>query len=358
MEPTQKVTGPAIETAGKADSEPAGGCRWQAKSWLLTYSQSKLSKEAVRSHLTSLKPVEKLAIGEEKHQDGNTHFHAVVVYTQKTNNCNVRYWDIQGEHPNVKTLGRGQKNFVRAVKYVTKEDDSPIIEGFDLETMDQKKEGEYGLMVEALKAGAKAEEIRQKYLGTYLRCKRNVREVIQELEMDEWKKSRLSWRGVKCNVPEIQEWLNSHIKKELSNPLPQLWITGPTGVGKSSMMEFLKKYLMLYPIPTDTWLDGYENGAFDLMYIDEYRDKHYTIEKLNKLSDGHTYVFPVKGSQVVKTDPLPLIVLSNHSIDNCYQKVRDRFPQVHEALKRRFLEVYVGADVLISIEEADTEVVE
>lgn len=356
MEPTKEVT--SQEGATTPVTANCGNCRWQSKSWLLTYSQSKLTKEAVQAHLQSLRPVEKLVIGEEKHQDGNTHFHAVVVYETRTNSTNPRYWDIQGEHPNVKKLSWGCQNLIRAVKYVTKEDEEPIVVGLDLDNLEKEKVGEYGRMIQAMQDGATQAQIRQQFLGSYTRCKRNVQEVIQELQMDVYKKSRLQWKGVTCNVKEIEDWLNSHIKKQLdpTNLLPQLWISGPPGVGKSSLIHFLKKYLTIFAVPKDGWLDGYEDGQYDLIVIDEFRDRQYEYTMINKLADGFEYTFAVKRSQVIKKDPLPMIICSNYSMSNTFKKVREilsPFP-----MDRRFLEVYVSEGTLIEIKEKDTEVVE
>lgn len=342
-----------------ADTQNASGsggkCRWHAKNWLITYPQSKLSREEVQNHLSSIKAIEKLVVGQENHQDGNIHFHAFVEYKDKIDSKNVRLWDIKGEHPNVKSVGRGKKNLRNVVKYCTKEDETPLIVGFDLAELENLP-GEYGTMIQAIKDGANMMTVRQEYTGSYLRYKRGIKELIAELQQDRQKKLKLKWKPVKSNVPEIAQWLNDHIRRERENPLPQLWISGPPGVGKSSLVTFLMKYLTCFQVPTDKWLCGYQDGEYDLLVIDEFRDKNYPLQKVNKLADGKAHVFETKGGQVNKTDPLPLIVLSNYTLENTYRKVRSEM--IGEfTLDRRFHEVYVPAGILISVEE-DTEVVE
>lgn len=348
---TSKDTGADTQNV----SENGAKCRWNAKSWLLTYSQSKLSKEELQSHLSSMKEIEKLAVGHEHHQDGNSHFHCVVVFKSKVDSRNPKYWDLKGEHPNVKSLKRGPKNFLNAVSYVTKEDPEPLIVGFDLDELQSLRPGEYGRMIQAIKDGADLPSIRENFLGSYLRYKRNVRETVLELRQDALKKQCLPWKGIKSNIPEIQEWVNTRVRKP-RYPLPQLWITGPPGIGKSSLISFLKKYLTTYPVPTDKWMCGFEDDQFDLLYIDEFQCKNYPLTKLNKVADGMNHNFETKGGQTQMTKPVPMIILSNYSLSSSYSRLRSEcvgdFP-----LDRRFTEVYIPDGVLISVEE-DTEVVE
>lgn len=298
-------------------------------------------------------------MGQEKHQDGNVHYHAALRFSRKIDSRDTKYWDIQGEHPNVKAVRRGNKNWVRAVKYVTKEDQDPLIQGFDLNELEAANPGEFGRMVDAIKAGASYEELLMgEHLGPLIRHKRSVCEVIQDLAMVNTKRTRQEWRKVTCNIPEIETWLNEHIKVHRENPLPALWITGAPGVGKSSLIEFLEKYLVTYPVPNEQWLDGWRNKEYDLIVCDEFIDKQMPDTKLNKLADGKTYKFPTKGNHVLKQDDkTPMIVCSNYSMFNSYRKKRSTCDEGRLPLDRRFTEVYVPAGTMIEIKEAETEVI-
>lgn len=347
----------ATGTATPSANASGGNCRWCAKSWLLTYPQTKLTREEVQNHLSSIREIEKLVVGQEHHQDGNLHLHAFVEFKTKLDNRNVRLWDIKGEHPNVKSVGRGMKNLRNVVKYCTKEDETPLVVGFDLSELNHLP-GEYGTMIQAIKDGASVMTVRQEFTGSYLRYKRGVKELIAELAQDAAKKKKLEWKPVKSNVPEVAQWLNDHIRKEREDPLPQLWISGPPGVGKSSLVRFLNKYLTLYPVPKDKWMCGYEDGQYDCMIIDEFRDKNYPLQKLNALAANDLgFKFESKGGQIVKEQPLPLIVLSNYAKENTYRKVRSDNMIGEFTLDRRFIEVYIPAGTLLSVEQ-DTEVVE
>lgn len=107
--------------------------RLQAKAFFLTYSQSRLSKEVVLQILKELGRTKRVVVGHEHHQDGNTHFHALVEYLS-TKDVSTSHFDIQGEHPNIKMWSRdgGSTYEVWLLNhwgYCHKEDVAPLKEG-------------------------------------------------------------------------------------------------------------------------------------------------------------------------------------------------------------------------------------
>jgi len=105
--------------------------RLSVKAYLLTYSQTKLTKSQLYAFLTSGPDVERLIIGEEKHQDGNPHLHAYVVYA-KQREVTYHAFDIGGEHPNIgthRTGGNPQVSHWNCWQYCKKEDPEPLVKG-------------------------------------------------------------------------------------------------------------------------------------------------------------------------------------------------------------------------------------
>lgn len=105
--------------------------RLSTKAYLLTYSQTALSKVTLYAFLTSGPAVERLIVAEEKHQDGNPHLHAYIVYA-KQRDVTFHSFDIGGEHPNISTHKVGSnpvKSHWNCWQYCQKEDDSPMILG-------------------------------------------------------------------------------------------------------------------------------------------------------------------------------------------------------------------------------------
>lgn len=134
---------------------------------------------------------------------------------------------------------------------------------------------------------------------------------------------------------QIVEWLNLNIKIKRTFKQKQLYIYGPPNMGKTSLVHFLEKYLMIYRIPPDEdFYDDYEDGVYDLMVLDEFRGNK-RVQWLNILLEGSFLPLRKKGSQYLKKDNLPIIILSNFSLEDSYQNVNRHQPERLESLKAR-----------------------
>jgi len=103
-----------------------------ASTILLTYSQTgELTKEDVLYTLQErLKPFD-YAIGQEHHEDGGWHIHALIkAKTGKFDTVDASIFDVSTPessfHPNIQTIKRGKAHFDRAHDYVEKEDRDPL----------------------------------------------------------------------------------------------------------------------------------------------------------------------------------------------------------------------------------------
>lgn len=85
--------------------------------------------------------IEYLIVGQEKHADGGLHLHAYVIY-KKPRDTTYATFDLEGEHPNIKTHRPGRKDQQTSHEdcrtYCSKEDPSPIIQG-KFPTVSQKR---------------------------------------------------------------------------------------------------------------------------------------------------------------------------------------------------------------------------
>jgi len=119
-------------------------------------------------------------------------------------------------------------------------------------------------------------------------------------------------------------WLNLNIKEPRDFRQTQLYIYGPPKMGKSTLIRNLNNYLSIYYVPRDDgeFCDEYEDGIYDLIVLDEFTNKK-TMQWMNQLLDGQTCYLKKKGGQILKKDNLPVIILSNFSLEQNYPRLNE-----------------------------------
>ena len=122
-----------------------------------------MPKQELADVLATKGDIIKGLIGQEKHQDGQSHLHAYVKYMKTMNIRNPAFFDIvyEGEtyHGNYQTA----KSAIASIKYVSKEDTEPL----ELGDMDYKQE-------------TSAKQSKSKILGKRLAAGESVAEVIKD----------------------------------------------------------------------------------------------------------------------------------------------------------------------------------
>jgi len=95
-------------------------------------------------------------------------------------------------------------------------------------------------------------------------------------------------------------------------------------MGKSTLIRNLNNYLSIYYVPRDDgeFCDEYEDGIYDLIVLDEFTNKK-TMQWMNQLLDGQTCYLKKKGGQILKKDNLPVIILSNFSLEQNYPRLNE-----------------------------------
>jgi len=126
---------------------------------------------------------------------------------------------------------------------------------------------------------------------------------------------------VATGLPSVAvEWLETNILQTRLPRQKQLWLYGPPGVGKTRLIGLLRTMLRVYDMPRDEdFYDAYEDGLYDLVILDEFKHQK-RLQFLNAWCDGQPLPLRLKGSQTVKTDNLPFIIVSNFSPEQCYKE--------------------------------------
>jgi len=109
-----------------------GRFRLNASAMFLTYSQSSLGRQRITSWFAAQRGLKRLIVGMEHHQDGNLHWHVTIEYSGRKDIRNARFFDIDGEHPNILVWDRAvtyEQWLYNHWNYCTKEDPTPFTIG-------------------------------------------------------------------------------------------------------------------------------------------------------------------------------------------------------------------------------------
>lgn len=123
---------PANTPAGGDNVSAPPKFRFNASKIFLTYSQCNITPEECFTFFSSKWTIISYVIGQEHHQDGNTHLHAYFLFDSKLDLTSSRCFDIAGIHPNIKNIGRSKKDIERVCAYINKEEFN-VITNMDFE---------------------------------------------------------------------------------------------------------------------------------------------------------------------------------------------------------------------------------
>lgn len=123
--------------------------------------------------------------------------------------------------------------------------------------------------------------------------------------------------------------LRRRIPRILNGELTNEWWVGKTGTGKSRRLW--EMHPDHYAKSLNKWWDGYEDES--IVAIEEMNpDAGKFMGSFIKIwADRYPFSPEVKGAHLKRIRPEKVIILSNYTIDECFEKVQDRDP-----IKRRF----------------------
>ncbi len=278
----------------------------------------------------------KFAVFSCETHDGDTGYHLHAVLNRSTTGSitsRILNRIVYGEDPERSGHFEAVRGIVRSIRYTIK-DNLYYAVGIDIPEFLRRHPGSSSQqptvgasVMEMIKEGKTLWEIAQTHQTFGIRHSNQIRKMQQMWITEERKKQRLEWSILiySSNISEVNEvgqWLNGNIMKEREFKKKQLWVHGPPGVGKTSMIRYLKKFLSVYDFPMDEeFYDGYSD-EHDLVVLDEFVGQKQ-IAFLNKFLEGDEMALRIKGAQIVKQKNMPVIILSNFSPKDCYRKVTE-----------------------------------
>lgn len=306
------------------------------KSLFLTYPQCDFPLEEFLRNIDIFfdKNIEKCIVAQETHMDGNKHLHAAIClkkpYRSKSADC-LDHLALQ--HPNIS--GRFKGGWKKAFKYVMKEGNFLLLpRDLDVQSLLSSGTKKTEKISTLVRSGASLDAIDDQEPAYMLMHLQQVQRYASFIELKK-KRSEFAQAQLKKVLVEpaegystdwnreIASWLEKNIRQKRSHRQKQLWIKAPGGVGKTTTIMNLEKWfnLSIYWWPKDEkWWDGYSDGAFDLIVLDEFRAQKM-ITELNPILSGDPHPCSRRNAPpLVKRDNLPVIILSNFNPMECYHK--------------------------------------
>lgn len=331
---------------------------YQAKNWFLTFPRSDVEKSVVLERLLAMDnklSIVGVMIAQERHGDGGKHLH-VGLWLKKSIRLRADYFDALVEkHGNYARI----RSVVRAVKYLQKEDPSPLVHG-DVPLNGVEPTPKLKItdeVVSMLKDGKDPNAVFQAFPGFYMMHRQKVDGMFHQLQAWQGTKDLRPWKELvytgDCNATrQVVDWLNKNIKKPRHHKQQQLYIYGPPNTHKSTLLNQLSRYLRTYDIPVEDFYDMYPTPEPELIVMDEFKGQK-TIQFLNQFVEGVPMTLRVKGGQKMKKANPPVIICSNASLDSIYHKKAEANSVYLAALRTRFLEVCLGTeDIPIKLDVA------
>jgi len=336
-------------------SKKPGKFRLNSKQLYLTYPKNDTTKEECLARIQAYfgSKLDWAVIAHEKHKDGDSHLHALVILKDRVNFSSFTTLDsFAGKHGDY----RSAKSVTAVLQYVKK--DTDYIEfNVDVTAFLKLRQNKKGSKLAtsaaflALKDGAEPLKILDEFPDFYFIHRRKIQEFSADLAVLNAAKGLKPWvpldlaTFVEPHDVTIATWLNENIKKPRARKQPQLYIYGDFNTGKTSLITSLATYLRTYYMPSEDFYDSYFNGAYDLCIYDEFK-AHKTVQFLNAWLEGAPLPLRKKGSQYLKFENVPTIICSNYSVEACYTKA-----DVYKVntLKGRLTEVHIPPGSQINV---------
>lgn len=323
-----------------APQPPTKRYRMEARGIFYTWPQCDTPKESVMHALVqefTKREIEFILVCREWHQDGCPHLHAMTV-CKKVRNCSKPTWadKFAGKHGNYVAV----RSIKASVEYIQKKGDWIVYpEGYDFEkrwasgTDSGRKRKVTDEIATKIATGTSYKQLllTEEHRGFFMLNSRKIQEYEAELKRarvaESVQASLVQWRYVdktpSMSFAEgaIVDWMNKNlggIQRSLGEP--QLYLHGPTGIGKTFLISKLRTFFRVYDVcMNEDWMDDYSDDDYDLVVMEEFKGQKQ-ITWMNQFLDGQPCPIRRRGkSAYLKTKNLPVIILSNWSLERAYK---------------------------------------
>lgn len=324
---------------------PGRPFRINAKKLFLTYPQCDTGP------VTALENIQRkfgaqlvsCVVAQELHEDGNLHLHVALELSKPVDTRDVHFFDfVTGTHGNYQGARDWSKVLAYCVKY-----GHYIAHGIDpkayLQAREKKKSTSFAHVAGRMMEGASIAELTTEVPGFVLQHLPKMKQFSSHLVSVQSLKANLlplppmpSLEECPSLLQDIYQWILRNIRVPRAFGDPNLAITGPTGIGKTTFLLALSKFCRIYWVPMEeNFFDSYDDTAYDVLVFDEYKSQK-TIQFMNSFVQGAPLTLRTKGGQTMKKKNLPVILLSNYTPQEMYPNVWAEQPAVLDSFIRRF----------------------
>ena len=272
-----------------------------AKGWFATWPKCPIGKEMALAALQDRYEIAEYVICEEEHKDETKHLHAFIKLAKKKR-WSENMFDIDGYHGNYQIA----KSWRAVINYV-------------------KKDGNYISNINLDNAQKKQSKMKKEDL---------LKDVDQVLDEGLITPMQVASFYKNQQVYKMLQQKRQKMPEKLPDKKRHLWFYGASNTGKTYKLREMMKETgeeKWFQIPTNNDWIGYNGEKY--LYMDEFKGQ-LSIQQLNNICDGN-YKVNVKGGSTWIGWECQVIICSNYSIKDCYNKCEDN---ILETLYNRFVE--------------------
>lgn len=331
---------------------------FNSRYFLITWSQNSTPKEEVwqriKDDIGTL--IDKAVLGAEKHKDGGDHLHLFLLLKERKafRASAVDKW--AGSVANIRLCTAGDYSLSRVAEYAGKDGNFLEVPGTlawakniqeNGPHKDQKKETKTGKMskevYDLFLKGTSVMEVLSEHPEWAVPHLKKFKELQSFVEFEQAMKQppELPWIGVCLHLPDpdyipkrwakqIVSWFEEFacpyfpgptqsVKTKRPLRTPQLWVRGPPGIGKTTLIAHLTMRLKVYlPPPSESWCDEWVDDCYHVAVFDEFGGNR-PLTWMNQWLDGSHLPLSRRGrAPYVKKQNIPTIIFSNRLPEEVY----------------------------------------
>ena len=349
-QPLEHYKQPPAKRARKAKPDGEGKFRLKCKNAFFTWPQCDTPMATILDRIKAhfAEKLKYVVVCEEDHHDTEgVHRHATLCFNKTLDVTGMPTLDaLAGKHGSYGPC----RDVLASIKY-TKKDKTFVEYGDEPKTKNSGNPKITDILAKAAMEGKTLDELNTVSPGYVFQHYRSASDYIAwrgELDAQKLVPPKLPWHPISietmATMPdcwiEVASWLNDNLFTVRKHRQTQLYIHGPTAVGKSLLVEWLNQFCNIFRMPHSKWMEGFDVKKADLAICDEFSGC-YPIGFINEFTQGTPMRLEVKNGFIHKTKNIPIIFISNQPLTDIYNKTT-KSELVTDALLARWKTVFIG----------------